>query len=70
VGASNKISKRQAQLGKKLARVGTALAHIRIGAERAGSTALSLLIYFQRSKLQRLRRSRNIFAPAIPLDAA
>src|ERR1700733_11215432 len=33
-GASNKISKKQAQLTRKLARVGTALAHIRIGAER------------------------------------
>jgi hypothetical protein len=29
---------------QKLARVGTALAHIRIGAERAGSTVPSLLI--------------------------
>jgi hypothetical protein len=70
VGLPTRSQKDKLNLARKLARVGTALAHIRIGAERAGSTASSLLIYFQRSKLQRLRRSRNIFAPAIPLDAA
>jgi hypothetical protein len=61
VGLPTRSQENKAQL----ARVETALAHIRIGAERAGSTAQSLLISFSYRNFDGCKRSRGIFMPGV-----